>query len=67
MSEVSGVDDKPTAKQQFEALRQLRGAVLMPVDPIATESHVEACSLSCHLGPYCYLRTMVPGREARPI
>lgn len=60
MSVDFGADDKPTAKQQFEALRQLRRAVLMSVDPIATESHVEACSLSCHLGPCCYLRTMVP-------
>lgn len=37
----------------------------MSVDPIATESHVEACSVSCHLGPYCYLRTMVPWRPSQ--
>lgn len=37
------------ARSYSEALKQLMGAVLMPVTPVATEGHAEACSLGYHL------------------
>lgn len=43
------VMSRPMARSYSEALKQLRGAVLMPVTPVATEGHAEACSLGYHL------------------
>lgn len=66
------VMSRPMARSYSEALKQLRGAVLMPVTPVATEGHAEACSLG-YRGPvgghvdvqrpcHCWRHTDLDGR-----